>query len=66
MKTRAVALRDLGPALSPQNAFYILTGIETLPLRMDRHCANAWPWPRSWRRTRRLRGELRGLAFEPV
>ena len=41
MKTRAVALRDLGPALSPQNAFYILTGIETLPLRMDRHCANA-------------------------
>ena len=41
MKTRAVALRDLGPALSPQNAFYILTGIETLPLRMDRHVANA-------------------------
>jgi O-acetylhomoserine (thiol)-lyase len=41
MKTRAVALRDLGPALSPQNAFYILTGIETLPLRMERHCANA-------------------------
>ena len=40
-KTRAVALRDLGPALSPQNAFYILTGIETLPLRMERHCANA-------------------------
>jgi O-acetylhomoserine (thiol)-lyase len=41
MKTRAVALRDLGPALSPQNAFYILTGIETLPLRMERHVANA-------------------------
>jgi O-acetylhomoserine (thiol)-lyase len=41
VKTRAVALRDLGPALSPQNAFYILTGIETLPLRMERHCANA-------------------------
>jgi O-acetylhomoserine (thiol)-lyase len=40
MKTRAVALRDLGPALSPQNAFYILTGIETLPLRMARHVAN--------------------------
>ena len=40
-KTRAVPLRDLGPALSPQNAFYILTGIETLPLRMERHCANA-------------------------
>ena len=41
MKTRAVALRDLGPALSPTNAFYILTGIETLPLRMERHVANA-------------------------
>ena len=40
-KTRAVPLRDLGPALSPQNAFYILTGIETLPLRMERHVANA-------------------------
>ncbi len=41
MKARAVALRDLGPALSPTNAFFILTGIETLPLRMDRHVANA-------------------------
>jgi O-acetylhomoserine (thiol)-lyase len=41
MKARAVALRDLGPALSPQNAFYIMTGIETLPLRMERHVANA-------------------------
>ena len=40
-KTRAVPLRDLGPALSPQNAFYILTGVETLPLRMERHVANA-------------------------
>jgi O-acetylhomoserine (thiol)-lyase len=40
MKTRAVALRDLGPALSPQNAFYILTGSETLPLRMQRHVLN--------------------------
>jgi O-acetylhomoserine (thiol)-lyase len=36
-----VALRDLGPALSPTNAFFILTGIETLPLRMERHVANA-------------------------
>ena len=38
---RAVALRDLGPALSPFNAFQILTGIETLPLRMERHTENA-------------------------
>ncbi len=41
MKARAVALRDLGPALSPTNAFNILTGIETLPLRMERHVSNA-------------------------
>jgi len=41
MKARAVALRDLGPALSPTNAFHILTGIETLPLRMQRHVSNA-------------------------
>jgi O-acetylhomoserine (thiol)-lyase len=41
MKTRAVALRDLGPSLAPLNAFLILTGIETLPLRMERHVANA-------------------------
>ena len=41
MKARAVALRDLGPALSPTNAFNILTGIETLPLRMERHVRNA-------------------------
>lgn len=37
---RVLGLRDLGPALSPFNAFLILTGIETLPLRMQRHCDN--------------------------
>ena len=40
-KARAVALRDFGPAMAPMNAFLTLTGIETLHLRMDRHCANA-------------------------
>ena len=39
--TRVLGLRDLGPALSPFNAFMILTGIETLPLRMQRHSDNA-------------------------
>ncbi len=39
--TRVFALRDLGPALSPMNAFLVLTGSETLPLRMQRHCDNA-------------------------
>ncbi|MEL6060334.1 MULTISPECIES: O-acetylhomoserine aminocarboxypropyltransferase [unclassified Methylobacterium] len=38
---RVLGLRDLGPALSPFNAFLILNGIETLPLRMQRHCDNA-------------------------
>ncbi len=40
VQCRAVGLRDLGPSLSPFNAFLITTGIETLPLRMERHCAN--------------------------
>lgn len=38
---RVLGLRDLGPALSPFNAFMILTGIETLGLRMQKHCDNA-------------------------
>ena len=38
---RVVGLRDLGPAISPFNAFLLLTGSETLPLRMQRHCDNA-------------------------
>lgn len=38
---RVLGLRDLGPSISPFNAFQILTGIETLPLRMQRHCDNA-------------------------
>jgi O-acetylhomoserine (thiol)-lyase len=38
---RALGLRDLGPALAPMNAFLALTGMETLHLRMERHCDNA-------------------------
>lgn len=41
MRTRTVLLRDLGSALSPFNAFQILQGVETAPLRMPRHCENA-------------------------
>ncbi|BBK34372.1 O-acetylhomoserine sulfhydrylase [Stella humosa] len=40
MRARAEGLRDFGAAMSPTNAFHILQGIETLPLRMDRHVAN--------------------------
>jgi O-acetylhomoserine (thiol)-lyase len=38
---RVLGLRDLGPSISPFNAYLLLTGIETLPLRMQRHCENA-------------------------
>lgn len=38
---RVLGLRDLGPALSPFNAYMILNGIETLSLRMRKHCDNA-------------------------
>lgn len=36
-----MALRDFGPAMAPMNAFFTITGIETLHVRMERHCANA-------------------------
>jgi len=39
--TRVLGLRDLGPTLSPMNAFLIITGTETLPLRIQKHCDNA-------------------------
>ena len=38
---RVLGLRDLGPAIAPMNAFLLLTGSETLGLRMQRHCDNA-------------------------
>jgi O-acetylhomoserine (thiol)-lyase len=41
MKVRVEQLRDLGPAMSPFNAFLFLQGLETLPVRMERHAANA-------------------------
>ncbi len=41
IKARVQGLRDIGAALSPFNAFQILQGIETLPLRMERHSTNA-------------------------
>jgi len=40
MKARMETLRTMGPALSPFNAFLFLQGIETLPIRMQRHCEN--------------------------
>ena len=40
-RVRVVPLRNMGPAISPLNSFLILQGIESLPVRMDRHCENA-------------------------
>lgn len=40
-RARVVPLRNMGSALSPLNSFLILQGLETMPLRVDRHCDNA-------------------------
>ena len=40
-RARVVPLRNMGSALSPFNSFLILQGLETMPLRVDRHCDNA-------------------------
>ncbi len=40
-RARTVPLRNTGSALSPMNAFFLLQGLETLSLRMERHCSNA-------------------------
>jgi len=42
VKMRVQVLRDVGGCISPTNAFMMLTGLETLPLRMERHCENAY------------------------
>ncbi len=47
-KARAVALRDYGPTMAPMNAFLTITGIETLHIRMERHCANAQKVAEFW------------------
>jgi O-acetylhomoserine (thiol)-lyase len=41
MKARMEVMRVYGPAISPFNSWLLLQGLETLPVRMDRHCANA-------------------------
>src|SRR3712207_1505520 len=41
IKLRVQYLRDIGPSLSPFNSFLFLQGVETLPLRMERHSQNA-------------------------
>ena len=59
MRARAEGLRDFGACMSPANAFYLLQGIETLPVRMARHVANAEV-------RRALPGEARGRRLGEV
>ncbi|MBM3572479.1 MAG: bifunctional O-acetylhomoserine aminocarboxypropyltransferase/cysteine synthase, partial [Alphaproteobacteria bacterium] len=56
MRARAEGLRDFGACLSPQNAFYLLQGVETLPVRMARHVDNA-------RQVARFLASHRGVAW---
>ena len=49
-KLRSEQLRDFGPSLSPQSAFNLLQGVETLPQRMDAHLANAKGLSPGWLR----------------
>ncbi|MEM1082673.1 MAG: O-acetylhomoserine aminocarboxypropyltransferase/cysteine synthase family protein [Verrucomicrobiota bacterium] len=41
LRMRTVPLRNLGACISPDNSWFLMQGIETLPLRMERHCSNA-------------------------
>merc|ERR1711976_820266 len=41
LAARALALRDIGACMAPMNAFLVSMGMETLPLRMERHVSNA-------------------------
>ena len=41
LRLRTVPLRNLGASMSPETAFEVMSGLETLSLRMDRHCENA-------------------------
>ena len=67
MKARVEGLRDLGPALSPFNAFLFLQGVETLGLRMERHCGQRARGGRvSGRSTRGQLGQLPVAAVEPL
>jgi O-acetylhomoserine (thiol)-lyase len=48
LRARREGLRDFGACMSPHTAWLILQGIETLPLRMDRHMGNTARWSSSW------------------
>ena len=47
LRMRTVPLRNLGGCMSPDNAWMALQGIETLPMRMEKHCPRRRPFPSS-------------------
>src|SRR5690606_16400994 len=66
LKARGQLLRGLGAAISPQNAFYFLQGLETLTLRLARHCENALKVAQCLQQHRQVeRLQYAGLASSP-
>jgi O-acetylhomoserine (thiol)-lyase len=67
LRARREGLRDFGASMSPHTAWLILQGIETLPLRMERHMRNTRRWWSSWPRTLRVarRASDAGVASQP-
>jgi O-acetylhomoserine (thiol)-lyase len=67
LRMRTVPLRNLGACLSPDNAWAFLQGIETLPLRMERHCENAMAVARFLKRHPRVDWvRFPGLKTDPM
>jgi O-acetylhomoserine (thiol)-lyase len=66
LRMRTVPLRNLGACISPDNAWMFIQGIETLPLRMERHCANAMAVAEYLKKDKRV-GWVRypGLSDDP-
>ena len=66
LRLRTVPLRNLGACISPDNAWIFLQGIETLPLRMERHCANALAVARHLAESRKVQWvRYPGLPADP-
>jgi O-acetylhomoserine (thiol)-lyase len=65
IKARVQLLRDIGAAITPFNSFLFLQGLETLSLRMERHNANAPPWPSTSRPRQVESVQYAGLPSSP-
>lgn len=67
LRMRTVPLRNLGACISPDNAWLFLQGIETLPLRMERHCSNALKVAEFLKKDKRVAWvRYPGLADDPT